>query len=555
MKHILYIALFVLSFCTVKVNAQNAKDERAYVITDKDNYVSGEVMWLKFILFDNDYKTSSFSKVAYIELADTQRPYVQEKIALTKGEGQIQVSLADDMPSGVYELCGYTRYMKNGTPDVFFKKYISVVNPKTTPVSSRAKMVSYEKIAEKTPSPSPISSVKVLTEKSIYKNRELVKVDVADVPKNAVKVVVSVYGKDSLFTTAQADSECLKKEISKTFSVQQGKYLPEYEGHIITATLNDTTANKAEYMSNISFVGEHIRYINGQQDAKNGVFYFYTNSIYGPQEIVSSVTSTDGTQVPYRLDIVSPFAEQRPQSLPVLEFYPSEKQITDRYVASQIHRLVATDSTGKIDMEYYHFPITVSYDLDKWKRFNTLSETLMEFVYKVSARKVGNTRRLYVFSESMQGFNKGNTLVLLDGVPIFNHGEILDYNPRNVKMLNIYDGKFIFANEMYDAIVSLISKTKDLPFFKLNDMYQLYQYKCPTLPESFPMVDYSSADAKESRMPDVRHTLYWNADVKASDKASVTFYTSDLSGDFVARVTVLTSDGKVMVSDKVFTVK
>ena len=555
MKRILYITVLVFLFCGAKTYAQDKQKERIYIVTDRDNYVSGETMWLTCTLLNQNYKLSTLSKVAYVEISDTQRPFVQEKMALVHSQGQLRVVLPADMPSGVYQLSGYTRYMRNEGDEVFFTKNISVVNPKERPVSSRAKMVPYEKVSEKKTMSSVVSLVKITTDKNAYQNREKVQLSLFGVPDDAVKVIVSVSGVDSLSCAFALDGQSFKNTIEKNSQKQDNKYLPEYEGHIISARL-DSDAKKGEaFLSNISFVGENIRYINGQQNEADSSFYFYTTGIYGQQEIVASVASSQGEQVPYHLDVVSAFAEKRPKELPILEFYPSEKQITDRYVASQIHNIVSVDSSSRIDMDYYHFPVTVSYDLDQWKRFNTLGETLMEFVYKVSARKVGDTRRLYVYSESMQGFNKGNTLVLLDGVPIFNHGDILDYNPRNVKTLNIYDGHFIFANEMYDAIVSLVSKTKDLPFFKLNDMYQMFQYKCPSLPMAYPVVDYSSAEAKNSRMPDMRYTLYWNADIMPSSEVNIPFYTSDMSGDFAICVTVIASDGAVLRFEKTFSVK
>ena len=66
-----------------------------------------------------------------------------------------------------------------------------------------------------------------------------------------------------------------------------------------------------------------------------------------------------------------------------------------------------------------------------------MTETFVEFVRSVIIRKVNGKRRLRVLKEGEKRFNIGNTLVLLDGVPIHDHEDILKYNPRLVKKIEI----------------------------------------------------------------------------------------------------------------------
>jgi len=58
--------------------------EKIYVHTDKNSYVSGEICW--FRLYDLDasfHKPVSFSKIAYVEVLDkNNQPVIQEKVSL-----------------------------------------------------------------------------------------------------------------------------------------------------------------------------------------------------------------------------------------------------------------------------------------------------------------------------------------------------------------------------------------------------------------------------------------------------------------------------------------
>ncbi len=555
MKHLLYMILVGLLFCSSPVRAQEYPVERVYVHLDKDYYVAGESIRLKFRVVDGDCKPSQLSKVGYVEISDTERPYMQLKLALSDGSGVGKINIPDNIPSGIYELSAYTRYMRNEDRDVFFKKQITIINPRIWPDKAKAELVGPAEITQKD---AVEPGVRITVDKNEYGNREKVSLSISGLPEDLLDLVVSVSGRDSMASSYPTDRYLLKRQIENSpKSLQTYRWIPEYEGHIITGRL-EPKAKDVVLLSNLSFVGSDIKYINGQADPEGETVSFYTSGVYGPKEVVSSVTSLDGKTVPYRLDIVSPFSEDLPEKLPVLKFYPNEKQLMDRYVAAQLSRVIEIDTvTHVVDMDYYNFPATISYNLDEYTRFNTLGETMLEFVQWATIRKMGDTRRILVFSQEQQQFSKYSALVLLDGVPIFNHEEILEYNPRNIKTLDIYDGKYIFGNEVYEGIISYITHEKDLPFFKLNDEYQLFRYDCPELPIKFKAPDYSDGSAKQSRVPDMRHTLYWNPSVKPQPggSAQLTFFTSDLCGEFKISIEGITPDGRLIQGHASFSVR
>ena len=551
MKRLLYILLVGLLVGSSPLQAQKKPVERVYVHLDKDYYLAGESAWVKFLAVDGDCKPSRLSKVGYVEISDAQSPQIQLKLALSDGNGVGKINIPANVPSGVYELSAYTRYMRNEGSDVFFKKQIAIINPKFLPDSTRAEIVGPGEIV---PENRGNGSLKIATDRSLYGNREKVDMSVSGLPENLVDLVVSVSGVDSIASVYAPEVYSLKKTQGKAWA---DKWLPEYEGHIVTGQLSPK-AKDIPLISNISFVGGDIRYINGQPDPDGETVSFYTNGVYGPQEVVSSVTSISGETVPCRLDIVNPFSEDSPGQLPVLKFYPNEKQLMDRYVAAQLSRIINIDTiTNRVDLSYYEFLPTVSYNLDEYTRFNTFEQTMLEFVQWATIRRINGIRRIVVFSEEEQVFNNGNTLVLLDGVPIFDHEEIIGYNPRNVRMINIYSGKYIFANEIYDGMISFVTHNQDLPFFKLNDNYQLFKYDCPELPREFKAPDYSRESAKGSRVPGMRHTLYWNPSAKPvrGQDARFSFFTSDLGGEFKITVEGVTSDGRIVQGSSTFSVR
>src|SRR6478736_3278822 len=68
---------------------QNTLQEKIFVHTDKNFYLSGEICWFK--IYDVDaffHRPLDVSKIAYVEVLDkNNKPMLQAKISLQKGNG------------------------------------------------------------------------------------------------------------------------------------------------------------------------------------------------------------------------------------------------------------------------------------------------------------------------------------------------------------------------------------------------------------------------------------------------------------------------------------
>lgn len=117
---------------------QYALQEKVFVHTDKANYMTGEILWFKVYVVDGTLnKPLGLSKVVYIELLDNaQNPVIQTRIALRNGLGSGSVYIPVTLNCGNYKLRAYTNWMKNFSPEYYFEKTITVVNPAIAPVSA-----------------------------------------------------------------------------------------------------------------------------------------------------------------------------------------------------------------------------------------------------------------------------------------------------------------------------------------------------------------------------------------------------------------------------------
>ncbi|MFD1255231.1 hypothetical protein ACFQ3S_00355 [Mucilaginibacter terrae] len=113
----------------------SAPTEKIYVHTNKDFYLSGEILWFKLYNVDGNHnKPVNLSKVAYVEvLAADNTPIIQTKIALRNGTGSGSIYMPASITNGNYRLRAYTSWMKNFAPEYFFEKVLHIVNAQKSP--------------------------------------------------------------------------------------------------------------------------------------------------------------------------------------------------------------------------------------------------------------------------------------------------------------------------------------------------------------------------------------------------------------------------------------
>ncbi len=116
---------------------ERALQEKLYLHIGRDFYLTGETMWFKIYQVDATlHKPVNLSKVAYVEILNRDNEsVVQAKIELGEGGGQGSLFIPATLSTDTYLVRAYTHWMKNFSPDFYFTKTISVVNPFLKPAS------------------------------------------------------------------------------------------------------------------------------------------------------------------------------------------------------------------------------------------------------------------------------------------------------------------------------------------------------------------------------------------------------------------------------------
>lgn len=104
--------------------------EKVFMHTDKNFYLSGETVWFKIYDVDEFFnKPNINSNISYIELIDNNNHAIlHAKISLKDGAGNGSFTIPTSIPSGHFLLRAYTSWMKNFAADLYFEKAITVMN-------------------------------------------------------------------------------------------------------------------------------------------------------------------------------------------------------------------------------------------------------------------------------------------------------------------------------------------------------------------------------------------------------------------------------------------
>lgn len=502
------IIFLFLTLSMLLCSVQSKASERALALTDKDLYVTGERLHISICITDDDMKPSSLSRVAYVEISDTYHLCAQGMVAMDNGRGWADIALPSTLHSGNYLLSVYTRDMRNldlTRKDALFSKVISIVNPTHV---SRADNIIYL----------PKDSI---TESTFYKDAS----SYSCIAGRTFTIPASLSG-DFIFSTLSVmrqdlmapDYSDLDTEIRLlSNNSQKTQFLPETEGHLVLARPTDEKSVISQ--TRLVMIGRQTAIFDGQWQP-DGSWLYYTTKLYGKRPALLSTYDVDGN--PVNMEFVSPFAKILPTLLPKLRVGCTEDELQRRAESAQkeqdISTWLAVDSLGYNANLLSNEP-KYSYDLDEYTKFKSVREILIEFVRGVKRDKVNGVNQLFVLEPEMREYSRWSALVLLDGMPVFNIEDILEYDARLLKYVKIYTDRYTFGGTIYGGIISFTSQKGLLSNFNLQSMPHLVSYSFPQDHPAFITPNDPQAG-----------TIFWNPDLEYSTGSTVSIQAPSTPG-------------------------
>ena len=221
---------------------------------------------------------------------------------------------------------------------------------------------------------------------------------------------------------------------------------------------------------------------------------FYTYGIHGKLPLVLSALTSTGVSLP--VEMVSPFASLVPKKLPHLVFHYQRSEVEARSLDMQRHQMAIAPvkrevQLGVNDDDMAEEGVTLDYDdkafgtlpyltynLDEYRQFFTVREVLLEYVECVSNRKINGVPHLAIHGRQILDDSSWPTLVLIDGMPVYDVERLLNYDARRIHHINVYGEQYTFGHGVYNGILSFVTRSGRLTNYRPepNMLYLVYEF-------------------------------------------------------------------------------
>lgn len=545
---------------TTLIKELNHYREKISVVTDKDYYYPGEIIWLKsFVNHIDPTKRDSLSRVIYIDFISKEKKIVSRHIlSLDSGRFAGSIQLPEDMVPGNYLLKAYTRFMLNFGEDNFFSQVIPILatNQRVLPTISKKPILRG-------------SEVSILKDKSSYGLRDKVtlqlqisnssmtngifSISVQDMSQ-VIPIVSSTFVSEWGFDPGiDEDSFFEPKSVVEKGVRCTGRFVNEY----ITGKEAILNVYRSDYSEMMDFKTDEKGWfqINGLKFYDSAIFFYKAKTVKKSKNLYGKIVlnkdydpiigdvffpgiwfKTENTESPKRLlsDYLRPINSKMLEEVEI-KSTKIERQDPTRSI------LGGADNTIEV------------------KDLVNFGDLLLSLQGKVPGLIIScaTTPCTVRFSRSIGSTISGSTepLVLINGSPASGAaGDIISSIDVNMvekvefsKRLNV-----LYGEQGRNGIIAIFLKDGMDQYSSITDINYSFILKGFTRPLEFVNPNYGSNE-QESSMADYRSTIYWNPELEQNPKTKkyeCSFYTSDIHGKYRIVVQGVTAGGRpVWVED------
>jgi len=532
MKKILFILVIFLNFSYLafsqkNIQIANISQERIFVHQNTSFLITGEHLYYKVYCLNNEINNlSNFSKIAYIELINSDRNTVfKHKIILKNGIGNGDYFISTALESGNYKIIAYTQWMRNSDIQNFYQNDISIINP----FQENQKSI-----------------LNLLINPKSFANREKATLNIHALMDDISygNYSISVRKMDDMKTPVRNTSTTYmdsfnSKTSSSSLSNNPIEYLPELRGELLTGSVvlkeNSSPANNIKVA--LSIPGKNYLFKIANTN-KKGIYYFNIGEEYDFENANFQILDSDRDK--YTLTI----GQQLPLDYSGIDFYnfkinPSEKDLILRHsIANQIENAYATKKQDSIKS----------------------IKTITPFYSNESTDYILDDQRNGVMTFHVRIYEKEiesglSPLVLVDGILIQDQTELLDFDSSKIEKISVVDDMYMYGSKLFEGIISISTFNGDFQSSVSNDAIKNTKLSKPLVSKKYFNQVYND-QSKNNRIPDFRRQLLWIPELKLQKTdTNITFYTSDINGDFEICLEGFTLEGQPVSLRQVITVK
>ncbi|MBX7125941.1 MAG: hypothetical protein K1X47_09630 [Cyclobacteriaceae bacterium] len=320
--------------------------------------------------------------------------------------------------------------------------------------------------------------------------------------------------------------------------------LPEPNGPIIAGkvTQADSETPAVNIPVYLSSPGLYQRVYPSRSDSK-GQLLFELRKFTGSRQVFVQPDPSAGANL--RIQLEKPYFKYSSETPGQLKLpFSWRRSLEERNVSMQVSSAYAESSRVKSlpDSGTFFGKPDESYNLDDYTRFNNMEDVMREYVKGVWVRKRDGKFRFIIPNTQNREVYKDDFIILLDGLPLFDADQVMKIDPLQLKRIDVFTQNYYLNDFLFKGLVSMSSYKGDMAGYQPS--VSAIAWDGVQTPESYYVPRYP-VPANRERIPDFRHLLYWNPDLKfaADGTAEIELFTSDLDGTFLIVVQGINSTG------------
>ncbi len=552
--------------------------EKIFVHFNSSFLISGENLFYKiYCLNTSSNKLSDLSKIAYVELINSDKNTVlKHKILLKSGLGKGDFFINTSIPSGNYKLIAYTQWMRNGGENTFFQNDVTIINPFRTNKKLTVKISEHkESIKNKNDSIKRNDNIKiskksikndfieVRTNKQNFLKREKVFLTIKGLKGELSygNYSISVKRIDSVYAPYMHNSSSFTNKIQLSKITKDSiLFLPELRGELLTGRVyfKDSNIPESNIKVGLSIPGDEYVFKIVTTN-KSGMFYFNVDEEYKYSNAIVQIIHPK--RADYKIEL---YNYKSPNFDGVIfndfELTPGlNNLILQKSISNQIenaYHSIKNDSIIPVKSKpLFYKSKEIKYFLNDYTRFKTLKKTITEVI---DAAYIVQKNDEYTFHIKFYNqITKSDLLplVLIDGIPIQNHNDIIDYDAKNIKSINLVRSRYNYGGQFFMGIISIETIEGDYKHSSTDSYIKYFELEKPQVNKNyFKQVYDNNVDSK--RIPDFRTQLFWFPNFKFNtDEIQLYFYTSDYIGEYEICIEGFTDNGNPVSSRKIISLK
>jgi hypothetical protein len=563
-------------FATQPSHEISVDEEQVVIWTDRDVYIAGEHVFYTFNLinpFAGEEKTSKFGYMAV-----RGRYGLVEKVNLKLSDNHSShgnIYLSDTLSSGLYEIIGFTNWMRNTGEESYFRKTILIANrfdDQPDSIFIHSVNHAWEETATNTEQHTP--PLQSVTQADIGSPGEvLLQLKPGNVFPKRGKVSLSVNLQNcsekinslKITVTPSIARQNFAVNTSQASAVDKNapSFLRETSTQVITARL--THQIQQSPMAGIRIilnVADSIPNMLYAKTGHDGVVHFLVNDYYANKDLVFSVDP----QIPdnqYDLKILDPFNFQLPFKPPAI---PADEQLI-AYIRESQDVLTILKAFNIDYMSGEEPPEQMSkaplvyaapsqrIRLDDYYPLDNLREIARELIPSWRFRSTAGNQNHAIVCQTSRNLLPGSPVFFVDGIIQANITPWQDMGSEQIREIQVLNLNWMHGDMNMPGIVAIY--TRNQAYQHLASGVVRYHNETNLSTGNFSPPAHHDTSATDHGMPDLRRLLFmYGSEVQhANEPMDLEWFASDLGGEYIVNVSGMTESGQVFSESMTLTIK